>query len=173
MPAAMSCGTSTGRRSRPSTPSTMRTKPGRQRCSRRTRRDGSPSTWRGCRSCSGRPTTKSRQTDIAATRDEARPLLALTNLRCGRGTARKIGTFEPSRSCSSGPGLRFPKGISMKIRGGYEISYDCSQPTPMILTLSVHPFLSAGLPILPRHPAAGAIARRRFCARPRPASVQF
>ena len=27
----------------------------------------------------------------------------------------------------------------MKIRGGYEISYDCSQPTPMILTLSVHP----------------------------------
>ncbi|HEY8214025.1 MAG TPA: transglutaminase family protein [Methylocystis sp.] len=27
----------------------------------------------------------------------------------------------------------------MKIRGGYEISYDCPQPTPMILTLSVHP----------------------------------
>src|SRR4249920_1746778 len=29
--------------------------------------------------------------------------------------------------------------ISMKIRAGYEISYDCPQPTPMILTLSVHP----------------------------------
>jgi transglutaminase-like putative cysteine protease len=27
----------------------------------------------------------------------------------------------------------------MKIRAGYEISYECSQPTPMILMLSVHP----------------------------------
>jgi hypothetical protein len=27
----------------------------------------------------------------------------------------------------------------MKIRAGYEISYDCPQATPMILTLSVHP----------------------------------
>jgi hypothetical protein len=27
----------------------------------------------------------------------------------------------------------------MKIRAGYEISYDCPQPTPMILSLSVHP----------------------------------
>ena len=27
----------------------------------------------------------------------------------------------------------------MKIRAGYEISYDCPQPTPMILTLSVYP----------------------------------
>jgi len=27
----------------------------------------------------------------------------------------------------------------MRIRAGYEISYDCLQPTPMILTLSVHP----------------------------------
>ena len=27
----------------------------------------------------------------------------------------------------------------MKIRAGYEISYDCLQPTPMMLTLSVHP----------------------------------
>jgi hypothetical protein len=31
------------------------------------------------------------------------------------------------------------KGFSMKIRAGYEISYDCAQPTPMILTLSVLP----------------------------------
>jgi transglutaminase-like putative cysteine protease len=27
----------------------------------------------------------------------------------------------------------------MKIRAGYQISYDCTQPTPMILMLSVHP----------------------------------
>jgi hypothetical protein len=27
----------------------------------------------------------------------------------------------------------------MKIRAGYEISYHCPQPTPMILTLSIHP----------------------------------
>jgi transglutaminase-like putative cysteine protease len=27
----------------------------------------------------------------------------------------------------------------MQIRAGYEIAYDCPQPTPMILTLSVHP----------------------------------
>jgi hypothetical protein len=31
------------------------------------------------------------------------------------------------------------EGISMQIHAGYEISYDCPQPTPMILTLSVHP----------------------------------
>src|ERR1700737_209056 len=35
--------------------------------------------------------------------------------------------------------LRGPNRFSMKIRVGYEISYDCPQPTPMILTLSVHP----------------------------------
>ena len=27
----------------------------------------------------------------------------------------------------------------MKIRAGFEITYDCPQPTPMILELSVHP----------------------------------
>ena len=27
----------------------------------------------------------------------------------------------------------------MKIRAGYEITYECSQPTPMVLLLSVHP----------------------------------
>lgn len=27
----------------------------------------------------------------------------------------------------------------MRIRAGYEISYDCPQPTPMILQVSVHP----------------------------------
>jgi transglutaminase-like putative cysteine protease len=35
--------------------------------------------------------------------------------------------------------LRGPNRLSMKIRAGYEISYDCPQPTPMILQLSVHP----------------------------------
>src|SRR6202043_4255848 len=34
---------------------------------------------------------------------------------------------------------RGPKIFSMKIRAGYEISYDCPQPTPMILMLSIHP----------------------------------
>ncbi|MGV1014129.1 MAG: transglutaminase-like domain-containing protein, partial [Methyloceanibacter sp.] len=33
----------------------------------------------------------------------------------------------------------------MKIKAGYEISYECSQPTPMILTLSVHPTRRADL----------------------------
>ena len=38
----------------------------------------------------------------------------------------------------------------MKIRAGYEISYDCPQPTPMILTLSVHPSRVADLITLDR-----------------------
>ena len=33
----------------------------------------------------------------------------------------------------------------MKIRAGYEISYECPQPTPMILTMSVHPARRADL----------------------------
>jgi transglutaminase-like putative cysteine protease len=33
----------------------------------------------------------------------------------------------------------------MKIRAGYEIAYECSQPTPMILMLSVHPSRSKDL----------------------------
>ena len=27
----------------------------------------------------------------------------------------------------------------MQIRAGFEISYECAQPTPMLLTLSIHP----------------------------------
>jgi hypothetical protein len=34
----------------------------------------------------------------------------------------------------------------MKIRAGYEISYDCPQPTPMILQLSVHSSRTPDLP---------------------------
>ena len=33
----------------------------------------------------------------------------------------------------------------MKIRAGYQISYECPQPTPMIITLSVHPSLRSNL----------------------------
>src|ERR1700760_177994 len=32
-----------------------------------------------------------------------------------------------------------PTRFSMKIRAGYQIAYDCPQPTPMILQLSVNP----------------------------------
>jgi transglutaminase-like putative cysteine protease len=35
--------------------------------------------------------------------------------------------------------------MTMKIHAGYEISYDCLQPTPMIITLSVHPSLRSNL----------------------------
>src|ERR1700689_5583027 len=42
------------------------------------------------------------------------------------------------------------RGCQMKIRAGYEISYDCPQPTPMILTLSVHPSRFADLITLDR-----------------------
>jgi transglutaminase-like putative cysteine protease len=38
----------------------------------------------------------------------------------------------------------------MKIHAGYEISYDCPQPTPMIMTLSVHPSRIADLLTLDR-----------------------
>ena len=33
----------------------------------------------------------------------------------------------------------------MKIHAGYEISYTCAQPTPMILMLSVHPSRASDL----------------------------
>jgi hypothetical protein len=33
----------------------------------------------------------------------------------------------------------------IKLRAGYGIAYDCPQPTPMILTLSVHPSRRGGL----------------------------
>src|SRR6185295_4803667 len=31
------------------------------------------------------------------------------------------------------------QGTFMKIRAGFQIAYDCPQPTPMILQVSVHP----------------------------------
>ena len=33
----------------------------------------------------------------------------------------------------------------MKIRIGYEITYDCPKPTPMLLVLSIHPSRQADL----------------------------
>jgi hypothetical protein len=55
------------------------------------------------------------------------------------------------RLCS--PGLKvFP----MKIRAGYEISYDCPQSTPMILTLSIRPSRIADLLTLGSHAARPA-----------------
>ena len=33
----------------------------------------------------------------------------------------------------------------MKIQAGYTIAYDCPQPTPMILQVSVHPSQQADL----------------------------
>jgi hypothetical protein len=43
-----------------------------------------------------------------------------------------------------------PKGLdsmTIKIHAGYKISYDCPQPTPMILALSVHPSLREVTPV--------------------------
>jgi transglutaminase-like putative cysteine protease len=48
---------------------------------------------------------------------------------------RRIGVGE----CLGKFRLRGRWGISMKIRAGYEITYESPQPTPMILQLSVHP----------------------------------
>jgi transglutaminase-like putative cysteine protease len=51
----------------------------------------------------------------------------------------------------------------MKIHAGYQISYDCPQPTPMILTLSVHPSRRHDLLTLDRmllHPAVFATEYR-------------
>ena len=41
--------------------------------------------------------------------------------------------------------VAFAGTVKMKIRAGYKISYDCPQPTPMIITLSVHPGRRADL----------------------------
>src|SRR5208283_3278085 len=46
---------------------------------------------------------------------------------------------------SANIGLMRQTRYAMQIRAGYEISYDCPQPTPMILTLSVHPSRFADL----------------------------
>jgi transglutaminase-like putative cysteine protease len=43
------------------------------------------------------------------------------------------GSIDPQRSFEQ------TAEHSLQIRAGYEIAYDCPQPTPMILTLSVHP----------------------------------
>jgi transglutaminase-like putative cysteine protease len=50
----------------------------------------------------------------------------------------------------------------MKIRAGYQISYDCSQPTPMILMLSVHPSRVADLVTPDRLSLQPAIAANSY-----------
>ena len=45
----------------------------------------------------------------------------------------------------SGSGVRVNTECKMKIRAGYTIAYECPQPTPMILMLSVHPLRAADL----------------------------
>ena len=49
--------------------------------------------------------------------------------------------------------------MTIKIHAGYEISYDCPQPTPMILTLSVHPSLRSNL-LTPDRMRDHAVRRR-------------
>ncbi len=47
---------------------------------------------------------------------------------------------DPERACVATPrGRRQSKVAAMKIRTGFDIAFTLSQPTPMILMLSVHP----------------------------------
>jgi hypothetical protein len=59
-PAATSSVTPVDNRSPMSTAARPRSRRGKRTCSRKTRRDGSPSTSHGCRSCSGRWATRNR-----------------------------------------------------------------------------------------------------------------
>ena len=56
-------------------------------------------------------------------------------------SVRKNGTFVAVQFLADIRQLSLARADEalMKIRAGYEISYECPQPTPMILTLSVHP----------------------------------
>ena len=53
----------------------------------------------------------------------------------------------------------------MQIRAGYEISYDCPQPTPMIAMLSVHPSRIADLVTLDRMRLLRAPTGCAYCVR--------
>jgi transglutaminase-like putative cysteine protease len=59
-----------------------------------------------------------------------------TNGACWSSLLRKQ-FLQKMVPCSDGQ--NGPTRFLMKIRAGYEISYECPQPTPMILTLSVYP----------------------------------
>ena len=69
--------------------------------------------------------------------------------RSGPDSAAPDGRAEASRSYASQSSGSVPhvraERSSMKIRAGYAISYDCPQPTPMILQLSVHPSRTSDL----------------------------
>jgi hypothetical protein len=56
-----------------------------------------------------------------------------------RVTGERLSTVSFLVDIRQGSASAADEVFSMKIRVGYEISYDCPQPTPMILTLSVHP----------------------------------
>ena len=59
---------------------------------------------------------------------------ALSAMRYNPVVAALVNRLKEQGLC-----LRGLKRFLMRIRAGYEISYDCPQPTPMILVLSVHP----------------------------------
>src|SRR3954447_26871200 len=49
-------------------------------------------------------------------------------------------SHRPLRGVPASPCFDQPQGDrAMQIRAGFEIAYDCPQPTPMLLALSVHP----------------------------------
>lgn len=54
------------------------------------------------------------------------------------------------------------EGISMHIRIGYELIYDCPQPTPMLLMLNIHSSRTADLVVPDRMVAAPAVAVRQY-----------
>jgi hypothetical protein len=62
-----------------------------------------------------------------------------TRVSCASRFGQEQGDGIPLDSGCQGSELAGQGVFKMKIRAGYEISYDCPQPTPMILTLSVHP----------------------------------
>jgi hypothetical protein len=83
-------------------------------------------------------------------------ILWLANIAATSGwaAARQAGgtflgiAFLVNVGCGSADAKR--KSCLMQIRAGYEISYDCPQPTPMIAMLSVHPSRIADLLTLDR-----------------------
>ena len=61
-------------------------------------------------------------------------------------TSRWTLRRKPAAQCrNSGLTERHRGGFSMQIRAGFEIAYECRQPTPMLLMLSLHPTRMADL----------------------------
>src|SRR5262245_45333250 len=51
----------------------------------------------------------------------------------------RTGSELAAFASSVGPDARPAGGSPMQIRAGFEITYECPQPTPMVLLLSLHP----------------------------------